>query len=70
MGILFWLLKWHVFASAAFALAGVVLVVLWILVAIELHQDKVLNEIAMHENEEQEQHGKYRLALTNSCNQT
>ena len=47
IGILFWLLKWRVFASAAFALAGVVFAVLLILVAVELHQDNVLNEIAM-----------------------
>ena len=52
MGILFWLLKWRVFASVAFALTAVVFAVLLILVAIELHQDRVLNEIAMRENEE------------------
>lgn len=60
MGILFWLQKWRVFASAAFVLAAVVFAVLLILVAIELHQDKVPNEIAMRENAEQEQHEQYR----------
>lgn len=60
MGILFRLLKWRVFASAAFVLAAVVFAVLLILVAIELHQDKVPNEIAMRENAEQEQHEQYR----------
>ncbi len=54
IGILTWLLKWRMIASSAFILAGVVLAVLLILVAIELHQDKVLNEIAMRENEEKE----------------
>ena len=52
IGILFWLLKCRVSASAAFVLAGVVFAVLLLLVAIELHQDRVLNEIAMRENEE------------------
>ncbi|MGN1346497.1 MAG: hypothetical protein ACI4V1_06905 [Eubacteriales bacterium] len=58
-GILFQRIKWRVIASAAFALAGVVFAVLLILVAVELHQDRVLNEIAMRENGEKEQHGKY-----------
>ena len=31
-----------------------VFTVLLVLVAVELHQDKVLNEIAMHENKERE----------------
>ena len=56
MGLLFRFLKWRAFASAAFVLAAVVFAVLMILVSIELHQDKVLNEIAMRETEEQEQH--------------
>lgn len=53
-GILLWLLKFQVIASAAFSLAGVVFAILLILVAVELHQDNVLNEIAMRENEEKE----------------
>ena len=59
IGILFRLLKWRIFSCFAFALAAVVFAILLILVAIELHQDKILNEIAMRENEEKE-HGKYR----------
>ena len=59
IGILFWLLKWRVVASAVLALAAVVFAILLILVAVELHQDKVLNEIAMQENEEKE-HENYR----------
>lgn len=51
-GIVCGLLKWREFAAAAFALAGAVLAVLLILVAVELHQDRVLNEIAMREQEE------------------
>lgn len=56
MGLLFRFLKWRGFASAAFVPTAVVFAVLMILVSIELHQDKVLNEIAMRETEEQEQH--------------
>ncbi|MGM9596714.1 MAG: hypothetical protein ACI3XO_02755 [Eubacteriales bacterium] len=59
IGILAWILKWRVFAFAAFALAAVVFAVLLVLVAIELHQDKILNEIAMRENEEKK-HVKHR----------
>ena len=59
-GILFWFLNWRVFAAVAFAPAAVVFAALLILVAIELHQDKVLNEIAMRENEEKEQQGRCR----------
>ncbi len=62
IGILFWLLKWHVFAFAAVALAGVVFAVLLILVAVELHQDNILNEIAMRENaEKNRENGTERL---------
>lgn len=53
-GILCGLLKWRKLAFTTFALAGVVFAVLLILVAVELHQDKVLNEMTMRENEEKE----------------
>lgn len=59
IGILFQLIQLRVIAAVAFALAGLVFAVLLILVAIEQHQDRVLNEIAKRENEEKE-HGKYR----------
>lgn len=41
-------------AVAALILAGLVFAVLLILVAIELHQDTVLNDIAIRENKENE----------------
>ncbi|MGN1248621.1 MAG: hypothetical protein ACI4XW_00975 [Candidatus Spyradocola sp.] len=52
IGLVLRLLLWRAAAAVAFGLAGVVFAVLLILVAIELHQDRVLNEIAMRENEE------------------
>lgn len=58
MGIFFRLLKWQTISVAAFLLSGGLFAVLLILVAIELHQDKVLNEIAMRENAGRENHGK------------
>lgn len=60
IGFLCWLLKWQIIASAAWSLAGMVFAVLPVLVAVELHQDKVLNEIAMRENEEKERNGELR----------
>ena len=53
IGILCELLNWHRPATAAFTLAAAVLAVLLILVAVEMHQDRVLNEIAVREQEEQ-----------------
>ena len=51
-GVLCELMNRHMPAMAAFALAGAVLAVLLILVAVELHQDRVLNEMAMREEQE------------------
>lgn len=53
-GILFWAAGWHWLSSITLFLAGAVFVVLLILLAIEAHQDKVLNDIAMRENNELE----------------
>ena len=53
IGILCELLNWPVGSTAAFALAGAVLAVLLILVAVELHQDRVQSEIAVREQEGQ-----------------
>ena len=47
------LIGWDNPAYYAFGLAGAVFGVLLILVAVELHQDRVLNEIAMKENREE-----------------
>lgn len=53
-GLLFWVAEWHWLSVIAWILAGAVLAVLLILVGVELHQDKVLNGIAMRENGERE----------------
>lgn len=53
-GISFWVAGWHWFSSITLFLSGVVFTVLLILLAIEAHQDKVLNDIAMRENNELE----------------
>lgn len=44
------LLNWDTLAYVAFTIAAVIFAALLILVAIELHQDRVLNEIATKEN--------------------
>ncbi|MGN0470239.1 MAG: hypothetical protein ACI4GV_04925 [Acutalibacteraceae bacterium] len=54
LAIIFRLVKWQAIAVAALIPAGLIFAVLLILVAIELYQDKVLNDIAMHENKEKE----------------
>ena len=50
VGILCWAADWRWFSIILFLLAGAVLLVLLVLLAIEAHQDKTLNEIAMREN--------------------
>ena len=54
LGIVFWMVKWHLPAAIVWVLGGIILAVLLVLVAIESHQDKVLNEIARRESEEAE----------------
>lgn len=54
IGIVFWVAKWHWLSMIFWFLSGIVFAVLLILVAIEAHQDNVLNDIAMQENEELE----------------
>ena len=51
-GILFWVVGWHWISLITWFLSGAVFAVLLILLAIEAHQDKVLNDIAMRENNE------------------
>lgn len=58
-GILFWVAGWHWLSSIILFLAGAVFAVLLILLAIEAHQDKVLNDIAMRENNDLEK--KYEI---------
>lgn len=54
LGIVFWVIKWHLPAAIAWVLGGIILAVLLVLAAVESHQDKVLNEIARRESEEAE----------------
>ncbi|WP_104805292.1 hypothetical protein [Blautia marasmi] len=53
-GIIFWVAKWHWLSIIFWFLSGIMFAVLLILVAIEAHQDNVLNDIAMRENNELE----------------
>lgn len=59
IGILFGVAGWHWLSIITLFLAGAIFVALSILVAIEAHQDKVLNDIAMRENNELEK--KYEI---------
>ena len=59
-GILFWVVGWHWLSSITFILSGTIFAVLLILLAIEAHQDKVLNDIAIRENNELEK--KYEIS--------
>lgn len=59
IGILFWVAGCHWLSIITLFLAGAVFAVLLILVAIEAHQDKVLNDIALRENNELEK--KYEI---------
>ena len=52
------LLRWRTAAAVLFGAAGLVFLILLILVAVEQHQDKVLNEIAARENRERAQNGE------------
>lgn len=52
LGIVLYFLSLKIACIIAFLIAGLILLILLILVAVELHQDKVLNEIAARENKE------------------
>ena len=49
-GILLYVIKFRTAAFCVWAAAGIIFAVLLILLAIEAHQDNVLNEIAIEEN--------------------
>ena len=53
-GCVFWVAKWHWLSVIFLFLSGIIFTVLLILVAIEAHQDNVLNDITMRENNELE----------------
>ena len=50
IALVFYLLRWEIPAYVAAGIAGLILIVLTILLIIEAHQDKVLNEKAIKEN--------------------
>ena len=52
IGILLYVFKYIVAAYCVWAGAGIVFAVLLVLLAIESHQDKVMNDIAIKENRE------------------
>ncbi len=52
VGVFLWAVGWRPLSIILFILAGGVFITLLILIIIEAHQDKVLNDIAMHENKE------------------
>ena len=58
-GIVFWAAKRHWLSIIFWSLSGIIFAALLILVAIEAHQDKVLNDIAQWENNESEK--KYEI---------
>ena len=51
-GTVFSLLEWKIVSIIAYGLAALLMLVLLILLRIEQHQDRVLNELARRENEE------------------
>lgn len=53
-GIAFWVAKWHSLSIFFLFLSGAVFAVLLVLLAIEAHQDKVLNGYCQRENNELE----------------
>lgn len=59
-GIVCWAAKWHWLSVIFLFLSGIIFTVLLILVAIEAHQDNVLNDIAMRENNELEKNYESR----------
>lgn len=59
LGIIFWVAKRNWLSILFWFLSGIMFAVLLILVAIEVHQDNVLNDVAMRENNELEK--KYEI---------
>ena len=50
IALVFYLIRWEIAAYIAAGIAGLILVTLTVLLIIEAHQDKVLNEKAIKEN--------------------
>ncbi len=53
LGGMLYFVNWSMPAYIVFLLAGVTFSILLILVTVELHQDRVLNDIAMRENKKE-----------------
>lgn len=53
VGLVLWLLWMKLVSYIIFGLAGAIFLLLLILIAIEAHQDSVLNEIAAQEHKEE-----------------
>lgn len=50
IALVFYLVRWEIPAYIAAGIAGLILIVLTVLLIIEAHQDKLLNERAIKEN--------------------
>ena len=50
IGLLLYVFKFRIAAYCVWAVSGIILVVLLILLAVETHQDNVMNEIGIEEN--------------------
>jgi hypothetical protein len=50
IGLLLYLFKFRIAAFCVWALSGIIFVVLLVLLAVETHQDNVMNEIGIEEN--------------------
>ncbi|SNU06801.1 hypothetical protein SAMN06297422_10838 [Lachnospiraceae bacterium] len=50
IGLLLYVFRFRVAAFCVWALSGIIFVVLLILLAVETHQDNVMNEIGIEEN--------------------
>ena len=54
LGAIFWLAELRWAACASLGLGALVFAVLVILVSVELHQDRVLNDLALHEEQDRQ----------------
>ena len=50
IGLLLYVFKFRIAAYCVWAVSGIILVILLILLAVETHQDNVMNEIGIEEN--------------------
>lgn len=59
-GAIFWAARWRRLSIIFWGVSGILFAALLILVVIEAHQDNVLNDIAIRENNELEKKSKIR----------